>query len=160
MSTRSLIGILTGENKDKIEYIYCHFDGYLEGVGETLGNEYRDIEKVKQLIALGDLSCLAEKVNPDPDKPHSFDGQYDGTGVQEDVCIAYGRDRGETGVGPKTCLLSDYESEADYCGAKFIYYFDPSENDWKFNTLSDDGYHDLLTDKQATEMGCSRGNCN
>ncbi len=39
MSTRCLIGRKVDNNK--VEYIYCHHDGYLDGVGETLKNIIR-----------------------------------------------------------------------------------------------------------------------
>ena len=45
MSTRSNIGIL---NKDgTIESIYCHLDGYPEGVGLELYNQYNNKNKLK-----------------------------------------------------------------------------------------------------------------
>lgn len=57
MSTRSRIAI---ENQDgTVQSIYCHFDGYLEGVGKRLFNHY-DKEKLKSLIELGDISVLGE----------------------------------------------------------------------------------------------------
>lgn len=142
MSTRSLIGLLS-ENKKDIKYIYCHFDGYLEGVGNTLATFYKDIEKVKKLIALGDLSILEEKVDPDPNYPHSFDGRYDGSGgCQEDVCLAYGRDRGETGVEAKITTIDEYENLAKGCWVEYIYLYVPGKG-WEYNTLSDDGFHTL-----------------
>ena len=56
MATRSRIAI---ENEDgSVNSIYCHFDGYPEGVGKTLQNDYTDRSKVKELIALGDISIL------------------------------------------------------------------------------------------------------
>jgi hypothetical protein len=57
MATRSRIAI---ENQDgTIKSIYCHFDGYVSGVGETLFNHY-DKEKLEKLIELGDISSLGE----------------------------------------------------------------------------------------------------
>ena len=48
MSTRCRIGI---ENKDgTITSIYCHHDGYLEGVGEILVNHYKNEEKIRKLM--------------------------------------------------------------------------------------------------------------
>jgi hypothetical protein len=55
MATRSYIGFLDG---DTVHYVYCHFDGYPEGVGQILQNHYTDIDKIKQLISRGDLSSL------------------------------------------------------------------------------------------------------
>ena len=46
MSTRCLVGY---RDKDTVHYIYCHFDGYVEkpGVGYTLFNHYKDLNKIK-----------------------------------------------------------------------------------------------------------------
>jgi hypothetical protein len=87
MSTRSRIAI---ENQDgSVTSIYCHFDGYPEGVGETLVVHYTDPEKVKELIALGDLSYLTSKLTPDPGVAHTFNNPA------FNITLAYHRDRGE-----------------------------------------------------------------
>jgi hypothetical protein len=71
MATRSRIAI---ENQDgTVDSIYCHFDGYVEGVGKTLFNHY-DQEKLEKLLELGNISVLKEST--------------------EDT-VAYCRDRGE-----------------------------------------------------------------
>ena len=57
MATRSRIAI---ENQDgTVTSIYCHFDGYLAGVGKKLFEHY-DREKTEKLIELGDISVLGE----------------------------------------------------------------------------------------------------
>lgn len=88
MSTRSRIGIEDPET-GKVRSIYCHFDGYLSGVGQTLLDHYKDRAKIEALMNLGDLSVLDEKVDPTPGSGHKFGNREDG------VCIAYTRDRGE-----------------------------------------------------------------
>lgn len=71
MATRSRIAI---ENQDEtVTSIYCHFDGYLAGVGKTLFKHY-DREKTEKLMELGDISVLGEST---------------------ENTIAYHRDRGE-----------------------------------------------------------------
>jgi len=71
MATRSRIAI---ENENgTVTSIYCHFDGYLSGVGKKLFEHY-DREKLEELIALGDISQL-------------------GTSIEDTV--AYHRDRNE-----------------------------------------------------------------
>lgn len=55
MSTRSHIGI---KDSRGITYVYCHFDGYPEGVGKTLLENYDTEEKINALIAEGDMSVL------------------------------------------------------------------------------------------------------
>jgi hypothetical protein len=68
--------------------IYCHFDGYPSGVGAVLKRHYQDAAKVDALIALGDLSAIAEEIG----EAHAFDA---GHTEHPDWCLAYGRDRGE-----------------------------------------------------------------
>ena len=103
MSTRSTIGVEV--EKGLYKYIYCHFDGYPEYNGLMLIDHYKDRGKIEKLIALGDISSLAEKVEPDPTRPHSFDGER-----QDDVVVAYGRDRGETGIDAQEGSLEDMAS--------------------------------------------------
>lgn len=89
MSTRSFIAV---ENEDgSCDYVYCHSDGYPEWNGRLLLENYDSEEAARNIISLGDLSCLCEKLYPDPTKPHSFD--YDQR--QDDVTVAYARDGGE-----------------------------------------------------------------
>jgi hypothetical protein len=57
MATRSRIAI---ENQDgTVDSIYCHFDGYISGVGKTLFEHY-DQEKLEKLLELGDISTLGK----------------------------------------------------------------------------------------------------
>ena len=55
MATTCRIGIL---KENKVESIYCHYDGYLAGVGVILKDNYKTKEKVEELIALGDIAEL------------------------------------------------------------------------------------------------------
>ena len=65
MSTRSTIGI---ESEDKtIKAIYCHCDGYPNGVGKILMNHYTTKIKVLQLIELGPISSLRESTQDTQD---------------------------------------------------------------------------------------------
>lgn len=48
MATRSLIGYATKDNK--VNYVYCHYDGYLEGVGVELVKYFKREEDVKELV--------------------------------------------------------------------------------------------------------------
>lgn len=57
MSTHSYICMEVG---DSIKAIYCHFDGYLDGVGETLKGHYQEREKIAKLLSLGDISGLCD----------------------------------------------------------------------------------------------------
>ena len=72
MSTRSNIGIL--RENGSVEMIYCHHDGYPEGVGATLVKHYTTLAKAEALLALGNLSSLGDEI---------------------ETCCAYARDRAE-----------------------------------------------------------------
>lgn len=57
MSTRSTIGI---EHEDgTVQSVYCHFDGYLSGVGLCLLHHWNTRDKVISLISQGEISDLA-----------------------------------------------------------------------------------------------------
>ena len=90
MSTRSYIGISTIEDGiNYVKYVYCHFDGYtVNGVGQMLFEHYKDEEKVKKLISLGDISFLEKNIEPSSSN-HSF---YT---PEKDVTVFYHRDRGD-----------------------------------------------------------------
>lgn len=74
MSTRSRIGVRLSDGK--IKSIYCHFDGYPEGVGRTLTKHYTDPKKVEDLIALGDISVLGTFYDKELAKK-AWEKQYD-----------------------------------------------------------------------------------
>jgi hypothetical protein len=58
MGTRSSIGIKSEDGT--IKAIYCHWDGYLEGVGTGLVQNYNTKAKAEELINLGGFSSLHE----------------------------------------------------------------------------------------------------
>lgn len=61
MSTRSYIMLQDG---DVLKGIYCHNGGSLNHNGVILQKAYQDLDKVKKLISLGDLSALGENLEP------------------------------------------------------------------------------------------------
>lgn len=89
MATRSQIHYY---NAGELLTSYCHYDGYPEGVGRTLYEHYKQPSKAKELVWLGALSYVREEIYPKT-STHSFDTPEEG------VTVAYGRDRGEKGVG-------------------------------------------------------------
>lgn len=112
MATRSNICI---KRKDgTIESIYCHWDGYLEGNGKVLLENYHDIDKINNLLDLGDISSLGDDVSS---------------------TVAYGRDKGESGTEKKAYEnLKDYLNHLDCLYIEYIYLFDESENGWSYST--------------------------
>jgi hypothetical protein len=108
MATRSRIGI---EMQDgSVQSIYCHWDGYPQGVGAMLQEHYQDPSKVEALIALGDISFLREEPAPVSDEAratHSFSMPAEG------VTVAYHRDRGEPFRAPRVDADIDTFSRSD-----------------------------------------------
>lgn len=88
MSTRSNIAQFNADT-GTVTSIYCHHDGYPEGVGATLRGFYLTDDAVAELMALGNISILAMRPAPLIGEAHSFDKRA------PDVTVAYTRDRGE-----------------------------------------------------------------
>jgi hypothetical protein len=71
-----------------IKSITVHWDGYLQGVGQTLLTHYNS-PKANHLVSLGNVSSLAKDLEPAVGQAHSFENPAAG------VTVFYGRDRGE-----------------------------------------------------------------
>lgn len=122
MGTRSTIAI---QNEDgTVTGIYCHWDGYTSHNGRILQENYTDEAKVRELIALGDISSLGKTVG----SKHDFDKAPDGE------CNAYGRDRGEKGVEAKT--FDNHADLINHMGQEYDYLFTPSTGTWTVKTYS------------------------
>lgn len=85
MSTRSYIGKKLEDGR--VRCIYCHSDGYPEGVGQIL-QDYYNSDNIDGLLDLGDMSFIGEDY---------------------DSCFFYGRDRGE-----KDCEAHMVDSVKEY----------------------------------------------
>jgi len=140
MSTRSTIAI---KQDDKVTAIYCHFDGYKEGVGAILDKHYQDVDKVQRLMNLGNLSALSQEIGAYQD----FSNRET---HQEDWCLAYGRDRGETGQEART-----FDSVADWVtnfnsGEEYYYLYTIGEG-WEIaNNYGDEvTFSPLKTEEKA-----------
>jgi len=104
MATRSFIATL--QRDGSVNGVYCHHDGYPEGVGATLKEHYRSAKKVGSLLALGDLSTLGSDTGPG-------------------YTTAYHRDRGEP-LDPNMTYGSVSEAincARDDLGAEYVYIF-------------------------------------
>jgi hypothetical protein len=126
MATRSFIG---KQNSDgSINYIYCHWDGYPSHNGVLLRDHYTTEEKVEALLNLGDLSSLGQELGEKQDFG-------DRSTQKETWCLAYRRDRGDTGgnAGRKSVTsMKAYYRQAD-CYIDYVYVF--SNGEWKcYNT--------------------------
>ena len=152
MGTRSFIGIRRPGGK--VEGIYCHWDGYPEGVGLDLWMHYQDREQVEKLIGLGSLSSLGEKVDPNPNHPHSFDIP------QKHVTVAYHRDRGEEWEQNKPRIYDSTEDVFQSCGNNWQEYGYIYEEDghWTvFSVFEDDDIGESLTLRNLTDVLRDKG---
>lgn len=111
MSTHCRIGMLN--NDGTVTSIYCHWDGYPEGVGAILNRNYLDREKILKLMRLGDLSALGRE--PIENK----DGWRLGSLTDDDKCLTY-RSRGEN-LPAKTTSRDDFYFRFD---EEYSYLFD------------------------------------
>ena len=142
MGTRSNIGIVNED--DSITAIYCHWDGFLSYNGKMLLQHYTSTDIVNQLMNLGDLSSLNEKLYPDDSKPHTFQNQ------QEDVCVAYGRERSESDVGSKIFKdIGDFERFAGNSDAEYQYLF--NSGTWTYREINRDGKWKQLTPEDCED---------
>jgi hypothetical protein len=114
MATRSLIGIKLNDNI--VKTIYCHWDGYPEGVGQTLVDHYSTPAAITKLMELGDVSSL-------------------GTSIAK--CVAYHRDRNEPYgmVEARDTDASELMSVGMDYGVEFIYVYN-NELEWECHRLS------------------------
>jgi hypothetical protein len=123
MSTRSIIGKVNEDGT--ISAVYCHFDGYVSGVGATLAEHYQDAAKVEALIALGDLSRLGSEIGEAHDfnvPTYTLPGDHPMRGWTR----AYGRDRGEEGTEAEVCAdEAAFLAKADASANGYAYLFTP-----------------------------------
>ncbi len=137
MATRSTISIREVDNT--VRTIYSHWDGYPSHNGKLLLEHYTDVDKIRELISLGDISVLDKELHPigegyinkweggeyvrvRTDKPHSFDQRWDG------VCLFYKRDRNE----PKYDNMLPYRIYKRFPdeGEEYDYMFDVKQGKW------------------------------
>ncbi len=111
MATRSTIAM---EQPDgRVMQIYCHWDGYLDNNGKILKEHYRDTAKIYALMLLGDISSLGANIG----QVHDFDDRS-----VEDICTAYGRDRGEPNTQARVFKsYADYRANAQFEEYNYCY---------------------------------------
>ena len=131
MATRSRIGVMLDDGS--VKQVYCHFDGYVEGVGLTLIENYDSVELAKELINLGDMSSLGYKISTD--EPHSFDNPAKG------VTVFYGRDRGESGTQPYILSMDEWLGEFSTC-EDYLYLFSGGQW-WVYDRYEKDGWKNV-----------------
>lgn len=62
MGTRSMIGVWNPETNE-VTATYCHYDGYLEGVGHTLVHAYNTPARAVSVASTGYLSALTKNLS-------------------------------------------------------------------------------------------------
>ena len=68
MATRSTIALEFADGS--VSQVYCHWDGYLEGVGAELVEDYSNPFELQKLIDQGDMSCIGA---PYTDRGESYE---------------------------------------------------------------------------------------
>ena len=136
MSTNSRIGKLLPDGR--VRAITCHWDGYVEGgVGEELLKYYSDSTKIDSLLDLGNLSALGKEIGEQQD----FD---DFTSQNQNWCLAYGRDRGESKMESKIVSLEEFQTNLNW---PYLYLF--KEGEWTFRDTYGDRYSGWKTISSA-----------
>lgn len=102
MATRALIGYEKGE---EVRFTYCHYDGYLEGLGVKLVRLYNTREDAKKLANLGDIRAIGD--------------------VPNDVEVLDGGEIIEQSVGS----IQEYAKQYDRYGVDYIYLF---KDEWYY----------------------------
>jgi hypothetical protein len=119
MSTRSRIAI---ENQNgSVKSIYCHFDGYLSGVGRLLKEYYTTQAKVEALIELGNISSLE---------------------MTPESTVAYARDRGEDLNFKEFKTVPELFEQGFNSSEEFVYCF-TKNNIWLVNEVRSNQVNDL-----------------
>lgn len=142
MSTRSRIAYL---DEGIVKSVYCHFDGYLSGVGRTLVQNYRTLDKVKELISLGSISALGKSTEYSEDLENGTKDYHRWRGEEIEIETDYG--------------VQDFVQSGFDCGEDYIYLFVPfmDMGDWYYleyngswrkvaDALADDTDYFLLCD--------------
>ena len=159
MSTRSRIGLALAP--DHIISVYCHHDGYIQGVGRDLKKYYKTKEQVQELIDGGGMSDLHTNHTwgsmPLKRKIIKADGEIvweymrnpNGTymyDIEKEVPgPLYYTERGEE-VEVKWCNFEDFLT--DNADEEWVYLFDPGHgwSCWKLGYgKKGDPYYEPLT---------------
>ena len=127
MSTNSTINV---KINDEVHSVYCHWDGYEDGVGRTLLECYNSQELAEQIVKFGDLSFLDATM--DCPEGHTYDTPVKGCSV------AYLRDRGKD-CGEETKILKGNEKLKYF--EEYNYFWDGSK--WQVLASEDEKYRDI-----------------
>ena len=109
MGTSSMIGFIKEDGS--VVSTYCHYDGYVDGVGETLYKYYQSSEAAEKLASVGYLSSLSHDLDENIKAAvHIEDPVYY---LNADVFLKCGHNN---------------------CGAQYLYLFDGT--DWNYSSTN------------------------
>ena len=118
MATRSAIGIV--ESDGSVNAIYCHWDGYVEAVGQTLVRFYHNLYLASELIDMGDTSSLGESL---------------------DTSVFYYRDRNESATTTQSKYFPNVTEYLNhYCARGCEYFYLYIGNEWQYSTNDLNGF--------------------
>lgn len=127
MSTRCLIAIKRENGTYKS--IYCHNDGYPEGVGATLNKFYTNENKINRLMDLGDISSLGSSLNfKNPNDYFKNPSKY----FADNGTTDYNRWRNEGTAAVISLNIDELRQNAKDCSSEYLYIFE----DGKWTTES------------------------
>jgi hypothetical protein len=103
--------MIAARTKGTYTAVYCHFDGYPEGVGAVLRDSYTDPLKIADLLSRGGMSTLGDIVSrcefyTDGDHPEPLDIQHSKS-------------------------LTDLKLIAKNYGCNYLYVFSDKSNTWR-----------------------------
>lgn len=127
MGTHSSIAVKMSDGT--VKQVYCHWDGYKEGVGQMLKNHYATQDSAEAMVILGDMSQLCKYIVPIGF--HSYDEPEAG------VSVYYGRDRGESGVSTiEFQNLDTFLTDAEMLEYNYLF----NDGCWTCKTSDDDAF--------------------
>lgn len=118
----SIIGILYKDGS--VKYVNCRWKGQCNRQYEILDNYYNSLKKIEELLSLGYLCEIRERVAPTKGEFHCYENPV------PDVTIAYFRDgQGMWDyVPPKSCISVHELMSSTY--VDYIYLFEESSGAW------------------------------
>ena len=137
MSTRSHVAI---KENGKYRYIYNHSDSYIEGLGITLFQHYSDVEKVRELINLGNTSSIFGKLE---NTAKSYREHLDRP-LEERETVADFRERKRWDdfcnyeLTWEECEAVETENIEEVLGEEFTYIYDTEDSKWYVAYWKDD----------------------
>lgn len=129
MGTRSRIGMV--QEDGTVKSVYCQWDGSPKHNGIILKECFTDVNRVKELIALGDLYNLRPNLYPDP-----IGGYTKTLSLTKgwDIVPAYGE---HTHIKPQVGVIVAYHRD---CGELMRFRCDNSVDDYIKSDLEEYGY--------------------